>query len=267
MRESLLKGDSWSELFLQLTRISVLSVYFTEGLQAAQQELEIFQADYVRRHAERATAIDILTAMICRLEWNTNEAENHLTSLSLSDINSAIGSILFSDQQIILSDKNDFSYFSPRGKIIEDLQFSHLASGKKRRDVMVRAFRNAFREGQIAPFLENRDALLGMSRQIATISSVNRNPTMRRFVNKIMKAVSQSYIIPEFLRKIGFNRKQFMVSVALQAGSTNKQIARQLGLKEATVKYHLTKMYKMAGVRKRSELIVFINNNTVISKI
>lgn len=266
LRESLLKGDSWSELFLQLTRISVLSVYFTEGLQAAQQELEIFQADYVRRHAERATAIDILTAMICRLEWNTNEAENQLASLSLSDINSAIGSILFSDQQIILSDKNDFKYFSPRGKIIEDLQFAHLASGKKRREVMVRAFRNAFRESQIAPFLENRDALLGMSRQIAAISSVNRNPTMRRFVNKIMKAVSQSYIIPEFLRKIGFNRKQFMVSVALQAGSTNKQIARQLGLKEATVKYHLTKMYKMAGVRKRSELIDFINNNTVISK-
>ena len=84
---------------------------------------------------------------------------------------------------------------------------------------------------------------------------------MLRFVNKIMKAVSKSYAIPEFLRNIGFNRKQFMVSAALQAGSTNKQIARQLGIKEATVKYHLTKMYKIAKVSKRSELIDFINEN------
>ena len=64
LRESLLKGDSWSELFLQLTRISVLSIYFTEGLEAAQEELEVFQADYVRRHAERATTIICLPAPI-----------------------------------------------------------------------------------------------------------------------------------------------------------------------------------------------------------
>ena len=262
LRESLLKGDSWSELFLQLTRISVLSIYFTEGLQAAQEELEVFQADYVRRHAERATTIDVLSAMIWRLEWNTSEAELNINTLSASDINSSIGSFLFADQQIIFGEKNDLKYSSPRGKIIEDLQIAHSASGKKRRDAMERAFRNAIRESQIAPFLENRDAFLGMSSQIASISSINRKPTMLRFVNKIMRAITQSYTIPEFLGKIGFNRKQFMVSAALQAGSTNKQIARQLGIKEATVKYHLTKMYKMAKVSKRSELIDFISKNS-----
>ena len=99
-----------------------------------------------------------------------------------------------------------------RGKIIEELQIAHSASGKKRRDAL-RAFRNALaKENQIAPFLENRDTFLGMSGQIASISSIKRNPIMLRFVNKIMKAVSQSYTIPEFLSKIGFNRKQFMVS-------------------------------------------------------
>ena len=115
LRESLLKGDSWSELFLQLTRISVLSIYFTEGLQAAQEELEIFQADYVRRHAERATTIDVLSAMIWRLEWHTSEAELNIKTLSYSDINSAIGSFLFADQQIIFGEKNDLKYSSPRG--------------------------------------------------------------------------------------------------------------------------------------------------------
>jgi len=261
LRESLLKGDSWSELFLQLTRISVLSLYFTKGFQAAQEELEIFQADYVRRHAERASTIDILSSMIWRLEWNTNEAELYINSLTYSNINSAIGRILFSDQHIILNEKNDLKYFSPRGEIIDELQIAHSESGKKRRDALERAFRNALKENQIAPFLENRDTFLGISGQVASISSIKRNPIMLRFVNKIMKAVSKSYAIPEFLRKIGFNRKQFMVSAALQAGSTNKQIARQLGIKEATVKYHLTKMYKIAKVSKRSELIDFINEN------
>ncbi|MEK9570203.1 MAG: helix-turn-helix transcriptional regulator, partial [Paracoccaceae bacterium] len=130
-----------------------------------------------------------------------------------------------------------------------------------------RAFRNALKENQIAPFLENRDTFVGMSGQIASISSIKRNPIMLRFVNKIMKAVSQSYTIPEFLSKIGFNRKQFMVSAALKAGSTNKQIARQLGIKEATVKYHLTKMYKIAKVSKRAELIEFIDENKSLSDI
>tara|TARA_B100000886_G_scaffold323195_1_gene266811 strand:+ start:191 stop:448 length:258 start_codon:yes stop_codon:yes gene_type:complete len=73
--------------------------------------------------------------------------------------------------------------------------------------------------------------------------SINKWTKLQRELGKkVMKAVNQSYAIPEFLSKIGFNRKQFMVSAALQAGSTNKQIARQLGIKEATVKYHLTKM-------------------------
>ena len=264
LRESLLKGDSWSELFLQLTRISVLSLYFTKGFQAAQEELEIFQADYVRRHAERATTIDVLSAMIWRLEWNTSEAELNIKTLSYSDINSAIGSFLLADQQIIFGEKNELQYSSPRGRIIEDLQIAHSESGKKRRDAMERAFENAIRESQIAPFLENRDAFLGMSSQIA---SINRKPTMLRFVNKIMRAVSQSYTIPDFLGQIGFNRKQFMVSAALQAGSTNKQIARQLGIKEATVKYHLTKMYKMVKVSKRSELIDFFSKNRLFTNI
>ena len=263
LRESLLKGDSWSELFFQLTRICVLSTYFLDGLRAAQHELELFQADYVRRHAGRATTIDVLSAMIWRLEWNPNEAAQHLEILDGVDMHSAIGGFLLAEQRVLLHHEEPVINDSPRGKIVSDLQTAQSQRGQTRRNALERSLWNAFKEGQIAPFLENRDALLGMASQITSISGLRRHPIMLRLVNKILKSVNQSYVIPETLRKIGFNRRQYRVVAALQAGATNKQIARQLGTTESTVKYHLTSIYKMIHVTKRYDLIEFMYKNRI----
>ena len=94
LRTSLLNGDSWSELFFQLARIAVLSTYFTTGLQAALRELDLFHADYVRRHAGRATAIEALAAMIWQLEWNPTQAEQSLDTLHGVEMHSALGGML-----------------------------------------------------------------------------------------------------------------------------------------------------------------------------
>jgi len=258
LRESLLKGDSWSELFFQLSRICVLSAYFVDGLKAALHELELFKADYVRRHAGRGTTIDVLFAMIWRLEWNPNEAEQHLEILDGVDMHSAIGGCLLAEQRVLLHQEESTTNDSPRNKIITDLQTAQAQRGQARRNALERSIRNAFKEGHISPFLENRDALLGMGSQITSISGIRRHPIMRRFANKILKNAEQSYVIPEPLHKIGFNRRQYRVAAALQAGATNKQIARQLGTTESTVKYHLTSIYKIADVSKRSDLIEFM---------
>lgn len=258
LRESLLKGDSWSELFFQLARICVLSTYFVDGLKAALNELELFQADYVRRHAGRATTIDVLFAMIWHLEWNPNEAEQYLEILEGVDMHSAIGGCLLAEQRFLLHQEEPTTKGSSRNKIIRDLQTARSTRGQTCRNALKRAIRNAFKEGHISPFLENRDALLGMGSQIISISEFSSRPIMRRFVNKILKCAEKSYIIPEPLSKIGFNRRQYRVAAALQSGASNKQIARQLGITESTVKYHLTSMYKLASVEKRSELIEII---------
>ena len=237
-----------------------------DGLKAAQHELELYQADYVRRHAGRATTIDALSAMIWRLEWNPNEADQYLEILDGVDMHSAIGGILLAEQRVLLHHEEPTANESPRGKIIADLQTAQSQRGQARRNALERALRNAFKEGQIAPFLENRDALLGMGSQITSISGLRRHPIMLRLVNKILKSVNQSYVIPEPLRKIGFSRRQYRVAAALQAGATNKQIARQLGTTESTVKYHLTSIYKMAHVYKRSNLIEFMYKKDVFVK-
>ena len=75
--------------------------------------------------------------------------------------------------------------------------------------------------------------------------------------NRVLRLVSDSYIVPAPYRNRGFNRRQYRVAAALVSGASNKQIARQLGTSEATVKYHLTSIYRLAGVRRRADFIDF----------
>ncbi|MFK7875662.1 MAG: LuxR C-terminal-related transcriptional regulator [Paracoccaceae bacterium] len=263
LRESLLQGDSWSELFFQLARISVLSHYFSDGLKPAQHEMELLYADYARRHAGLATTIDVISAMIWRLEWNPGEAEQSVEALDGIELNSALGDMLLAEQRVLMYREDCVQTTTPRAQIIADLQRAQSSRGKHRRYALERAFKLAFNEGQIAPFLENRDALLGMSSQIAAMPALRKNRRMLRFTNKILKAVEQSYVIPESLRQIGFSKRQFRVAAALQSGATNKQVARQLGTTEATVKYHLTSLYRLTGATNRSEFIDFIQKNEI----
>jgi DNA-binding NarL/FixJ family response regulator len=76
--------------------------------------------------------------------------------------------------------------------------------------------------------------------------------------DRVLRQVSGSYVIPESLRKLGFSRRQYRVASALLSGATNKQIARQLGTTEATVKYHVTSLYRLSGVRRRRDFIDFM---------
>jgi len=201
--------------------------------------------------------------MVWRLEWNPAEAERYLEMLAEVEMHSAVGGFLLAEQRVLLHQDKPTISDSPRAKIVSELQMAQSQRGQARRKSFERALSNAFKEGQIAPFLENRDALLGMSNQITSIPAFRRRPIMLRLVNKILKSVDQSYVIPGPLHKIGFSRRQYRVVAALQGGATNKQIARQLRTTEATVKYHLTSVYRMTSVSKRLELIEFMYKNGV----
>ena len=67
--------------------------------------------------------------------------------------------------------------------------------------------------------------------------------------------IDQSYTLPQAARALGLSHRQYRVATALSSGASNKQIARQLGTSEATVKYHLTRLYRQFGASKRGELI------------
>lgn len=255
LRHSLLTGDSWSELFYQLARIGVMSTYFLQGRQATQVELETFQADYARRHSGVAHAIDVLEARIAYLEWQPNQAERQLEALEGVPIHSAIGDGMREELRAALHNDDPVPPNTPRGAIVAALQQAQRTRGKARKDAIERAMRLALDERQIAPFLEHRDVFLGVSASLGAGHVQRGTPALSRLAKQILRCVEESYVVPDKLRALGFNRRQYRVAAALQSGSSNKQVARQLGTSEATVKYHLTSLYRLAGVSGRYQFI------------
>lgn len=51
------------------------------------------------------------------------------------------------------------------------------------------------------------------------------------------------------------SKRQGEVLRALLGGQTNKQVARDLGIEEVTVKLHLRKIYRKLGVRNRTQAV------------
>jgi two-component system nitrate/nitrite response regulator NarL len=63
---------------------------------------------------------------------------------------------------------------------------------------------------------------------------------------------------------LGLTPKQFEVLTWLVQGIGNKQIARQLGIEEQTVRNHLRPIYQKFGVAKRTELLVKVFERGIV---
>ncbi len=61
---------------------------------------------------------------------------------------------------------------------------------------------------------------------------------------------------PPGVKKSDFTPREYEVLVRLARGASNKEIARELGLQEVTVKLHLTRIFAKMGVRNRSQAAV-----------
>lgn len=255
---SLMTGDSWSELFVQLARISVLSTYFLEGLGPAKRALESLQADYARRHGGVAASIEVLAALLHHLDWRPNEAEQIFGAVDPTMIQSNLGDVMSSEVCVALGMHSDVRLLTPRGAIVSTLQQARTLKGKGRRKAIEKALTLAIAEGQIAPFLEQRDVFLGTSAKLSQSAFTRGRRDLARMTALVLRRVTDSYVVPQPLRDLGFSRRQYRVAAALHSGATNKQVARYLGTSEATVKYHLTSLYRMTNTKRRSEFIDFI---------
>ncbi|EAQ99449.1 response regulator transcription factor [Congregibacter litoralis] len=57
--------------------------------------------------------------------------------------------------------------------------------------------------------------------------------------------------------------QQFRVASMLVEGLLNKQIAYELGVKEATIKAHMTEVFRKLGVQSRTQAVLAIGNLTI----
>jgi DNA-binding NarL/FixJ family response regulator len=61
---------------------------------------------------------------------------------------------------------------------------------------------------------------------------------------------------PSALAQAGLTERQVAVLRLLARGRANKEIARELGITEGTVKVHLLSVFRVLGVRNRTEAVL-----------
>jgi DNA-binding NarL/FixJ family response regulator len=66
-------------------------------------------------------------------------------------------------------------------------------------------------------------------------------------------------------KTFGLTPREREIIGAIVAGSTNRDIARQLSISEDTVKHHLTNIFDKTGVSTRLELALFAVNHRLVS--
>ncbi len=66
-------------------------------------------------------------------------------------------------------------------------------------------------------------------------------------------------------KTFGLTARELEIISAVVAGSTNRDIAKQLSISEDTVKHHLTNIFDKTGVSTRLELALFAVNHRLVS--
>ena len=260
IRKALIQGDSWPEIFNQLCRIGALSIYYTAGYGPALTFLEEAQIDFQKRHSAFSPALDVVQAIILLLEGRNDEAASGLAAAEADRMQSALGQSMLERLRYRLGrDPELLPHANVRFQVDGALTSAERAREEgtladARRHVE-RALRIAQRDGLVSPFLEHRGIVRQVSARLATGKFARGHVQLSRMAKRVDRLVRASFVTPRHLAGYAITKQQLRVLSALQGGGSNKQIARSLGLSEATVKYHVSRLLRKFGASKRGELI------------
>lgn len=264
MRRALVEGDSWAEIFIQICRIGAMSTYFLHGRWAAMDFLEDCQIDFHQRHGDFSSVLDVILANINQLDGFHEQAQQTLVAVRRHGLFSSLGTVIFEsvlgriepDQALEMFDSGNSNL---RREVIAELVRASAAQSDRQSAVLRRhvesAMRLAAQEGLISVFLEHREVVRKVSSKLATGTFARGHRQLARMAKQIHKLVQASYVMPVQLAELGVTTQQHRVLTALQSGASNKKIAVNLGLSEATVKFHISNLFSVLNVRKRGELI------------
>ena len=89
------------------------------------------------------------------------------------------------------------------------------------------------------------------------------SPIMQRFIGDCIK--KQNVGLDEVLEASNLSLREYEVLLELDAGLSNKEIARSLDLTEHTVKFHLKNVYQKLGVERRQQAIEVARLRNIIT--
>lgn len=270
LRDELVSGDSWAEIFIELSRVGAFSLYFAEGLQPALDFLNECQIDFNRRHGEFSDALDVIAAAVELLDGRPERA---LVYASLAPEKRSLlggtGVVVLSSVLAKLRVEDTGIYETgptPRLAVVNELMMASQAKEERDKAQHRRHVQNALRlaadEGLAGLFLEQREVVVGVSSSLATGKFARGHIQLGRMAKRIHHLVRTSYHTPSPLSGLGMTAQQMRVLSALRDGASNKQIARKLGLSEAAIKYHVGHLFNKFQVIKRGQLIEKIDKIT-----
>lgn len=104
----------------------------------------------------------------------------------------------------------------------------------------------------------NALATPGMLRQVATVVEQGGLWVGRDLMQRLFTALT-AHATPAQTALAALSARENQVAQAVARGSTNKEIARAMGITERTVKAHLSAVFEKLGVRDRLQLSLIVN--------
>jgi len=120
------------------------------------------------------------------------------------------------------------------------------------RAALLKALEASARLGTVMPLAEEADKLDKLLENERIRQFVLASAEARKVIRKLKALGTPASNGP---RKAGLTRQEMKVLYLVVEGGTNKYIARQLGVAEVTVKFHLSNIYRKIGCRRRSEAV------------
>lgn len=128
----------------------------------------------------------------------------------------------------------------------------HRRDPSKCRALLLSTLERAARLGAVAPLAEERYFLAELLGNRRLRDFLQASVTVRTILRRLGLA---GIAAGPLGAKSGLTRRETKVLLMIAEGSSNKFIAKSLGLTEATVKYHLGNTYRKLGCKRRREAI------------
>lgn len=211
-------------------------------------------------------AADMLTAVQSRINrtWVEGAVDNLIRLVDPSEIGMAMAwlrhLVWAEPRRVLLRDQLDEllrnRHLTERQRMTVQLWSAHLARAQRdvsaARAALLKVLETSARLGTVLPLVEEAAMLRRLMQDRRIGRFVLTSPEARDALRRMEVFETP---MAEDAHAIGLTRQEMRVLTLAAEGGTNKFLARQLGLSEVTVKFHLSNVYRKMDCGRRSEAI------------
>ncbi len=100
-------------------------------------------------------------------------------------------------------------------------------------------------------------AIIQQVLRLGALGFIPKSVPMKELVSALNTVIGGDNYGPDFASKLAsLTPQQYKVLIMLRDGSLNKQIAWELNVSEATIKAHITAIFRKLGVKNRTQAVI-----------